>query len=435
MNLFLRITQSPISKNIIANLFKILVVFINQILLIPLYLNYWEVDMYADWIVLTAITGFFTMSDAGLNTATNNQFCIRMSQGCKDECNSLIINNFVIVMTIFITAISIATFLILFVDLKEILSIKSFSSQEVYILVIILVSQVFVQMLSTILNAIYNASHLASRATYLDNFARLGNAIAIFIGIVCQLSVCIIAFCGIIPYIICLLFKFIDSRRIFSVRFSRNSFSYPLLKKIVIPSVSYLSFPIGNAFIFQCFTVIVNNYFGATVLVCFNTSRTMANFVRSIVQAIAHAVKPEFSIMFGLGNKEHLKRLLKRCIVMCLIVALFSALFIESFGEPIYNAWTAGKVLFNRCLISILLFATIVNALWESSSVAMTATNNYTRLGLIYIVSTVLSTLIAYVGCNWNMSIYYVAFSLVIADLTMAIYSLPNSFKVLERKL
>ena len=68
--------NSTISKNLIANIFGVGIQLINQVILIPLYLIYWPIDLYSDWIVITALSAFFSMSDMGLNSVTQNQFSI-----------------------------------------------------------------------------------------------------------------------------------------------------------------------------------------------------------------------------------------------------------------------------------------------------------------------------------------------------------------------
>ena len=66
--------NSPIRKNIIANLFGVGINLINQIVLVPFYIIYWGNDLYADWIVISALTAFFGMSDMGLNSVIQNRF-------------------------------------------------------------------------------------------------------------------------------------------------------------------------------------------------------------------------------------------------------------------------------------------------------------------------------------------------------------------------
>lgn len=429
------IFADPVTKNIIANFFKIFVIFVSQVLLVPVYLKYWGVEIYADWLILTAIVGFFTMSDAGLNNATNNLFCIKYSQQEYRFCKSLITNNIIIVFGIFLGVMLILFLLELCFNIKHLLSIKSFSLFETNILLLLLVVQVFVHMLSMVFNSIYNSSHLASKATYLDNFARLGNAFVIVYGIIMDFTITLIVAAGVVPYILCLIYKIINSKKIFDYKLSLKYFDFKLLKDIFVPSIAYLSFPIGNAFLFQCFTLIINKYAGGIALVNFNTTRTMANFVRNLVQSVAHGIKPEFSIAYGKGDREKLWGLFRKCVTLCLFLSVLSAVFIEIVGEPIYNIWTSNKINFDRLLVTIFLLITIVNSIWESSSIVMTATNRYTKLGIVYLSSTAISAIISYMAGWGGANIYFMASSIIISDVLMSAYSISTSSKILSKSL
>ena len=89
--------NSPIKRNIIANLFGIGVNLLNQIVLVPFYIIYWGNDLYGDWIVLSALTAFFGMSDIGLNSVIQNRFSIKYAQNSFKECSSLLVHTIVIV--------------------------------------------------------------------------------------------------------------------------------------------------------------------------------------------------------------------------------------------------------------------------------------------------------------------------------------------------
>lgn len=89
--------NSPLRKNFVANLFGIGVNLLNQIVLVPFYIIYWGKDLYSDWIVLSALTAFFCMSDMGLNSVIQNRFSIKYAQNKREECDSLLANNVVIV--------------------------------------------------------------------------------------------------------------------------------------------------------------------------------------------------------------------------------------------------------------------------------------------------------------------------------------------------
>ena len=75
-----RILSSPIRKNVVANLFGVGVNLLNQVVLVPFYILCWGKDLYADWIVITAVTAFFSMSDIGLNNVIQNRFAIKFAE-------------------------------------------------------------------------------------------------------------------------------------------------------------------------------------------------------------------------------------------------------------------------------------------------------------------------------------------------------------------
>ena len=50
-----------------ANLFGISVNLLNQVVLVPLYLTYWSVDRYGDWIVLNALASLTILIALGIN--------------------------------------------------------------------------------------------------------------------------------------------------------------------------------------------------------------------------------------------------------------------------------------------------------------------------------------------------------------------------------
>jgi len=423
---------TPTRKNVIANFFKIGVILINQILLVPIYLKFWGVELYGDWIVLSAITSFFTMSDAGLNNVTINRFCIKFSQGELDECSSLIVNNYIFV---FLTAISVTLLtiivLILF-DIRTILSLNVISSFEASAVIILLLLQVFIQMVSTISNSIYHAKGLASRATYFDNIARLFSGFGILAGIYCHFSLVMVVVLSSLPYLFSLVYKYFNSKILYDVGLTLQKADMALFKKVIRPSMSYLTFPIGNVFIFQVFSLILNKFLGPTLLVQFNTTRTMANFIRSIVQSIAHAVKPEFSMLYGLKNFVRLKLLLRKTILICLTCSILSSVAVLFFGDYIYQKWTYGKIPFDFVLVLLFCLTIVINSIWESSIIALTSTNNHTKVGLAYLFSCIIASTMAYLGAlQWN-NLYIIASCLIISDLIMAFFSVRESRKLIK---
>lgn len=428
-----KLINTPIGKNIFANVFRVAVVFTNQIFLVPMYLIFWGTELYGDWIILSALTSFFTMSDLGLNNVTSNRFCIKFAEGDRSECKSLLFNNFVLVVGIGILA-TLAIFVVgLFWDYSNLLNLRTIKGIEATWILTILTIQVFISMSSSIMDAIYNCNHLAAKATYLNNICRLANALLILFGIICHLSILKICIIAIVPWIVLFAYKKYETKKIFKEQLSISDWNFKLFKEVVKPSIVYMGFPMGNIVIFQGFTFLVNAYFGATILVLFNTTRTLVNFVRTVIQIITSGVKPEFSLAYGRKDVRFMNSVFKKGLMSCFSLAVFISLLLLICGPWIYEVWTHGKMEFSYTLMVSFFVAMIFNSIWEACGIVLMSTNNHIGMGVVYIFSTLLSLIIGYIFAASLGNLNLVALSIGISDILMVSFSYKKAKSIIGK--
>lgn len=422
--------KSPIKKNIAANLLGVCVNLLNQIALVPLYIIFWGNDLYADWIVLSAITVIFSMSDIGLNTVIQNRFSIKLSQNNNSECNSLLTNNFIIVSFIFSLSLIGISLYLYFVDIVSSFGLHSISRNEAGCILVLIVVRIYLGMYSGIENAIYKATHNNSRCVYIDQFSALTTVIitALCLFLHLRLSTMCILLC--IPPIIVILFKRIDSKKYYDYKFSLRNVDKNLLKTLLKPAVAFLSFPIGNAFLLQGFTFIINKYFGANDVVSYNTTRTMCNFIIILLGTIQTSVWPEYSIAFGKQDFQRMRILHSKALTITFIGAFLCSLVIMILGPIIYLYWTNGHVSFSYSLMSVFLISIILNMLWSASGVTLLSTNNHLVMGRIYMLGTCISFCFAWTSASLGLSMVYIALFLLPVHVFLDIYTIKASLKL-----
>lgn len=426
-----KIFHTPIGKNIIANFFKVFVIFLNQILLVPLYILYWGNELYSDWIILSAITSFFSMSDLGINNVSNNLFCINYAQNKMKECRSILATNYFLIILIGCSCIFLVFFTGFFIKFNTYLGLHIVDEKTAHYVLTLLICQVFLNMYSLVLDSIYNSQSLASKATYLNNTAKFLISIFILIGIICKYSILIIAMLQLIPLIIIIIYKHLDTKKYFRESISCKDINIRELKEYIKPSLAFMAFPFGNLFIFQGFTILINHYFGATTLVTFNTTRTMVNFIRTMIQTITSAVKPEFSLAYGRSDFNFMRRIHKKTLKYCFCISIFIGLILISIGPLIYHIWTSGKISFNYGIMIPLVIAMILNSLWEASGITLTSTNNHICMGYLYLLSTIIALAIAYLFCSYlNLNITLIAICIAISDILMVYYTIRKAYKI-----
>lgn len=422
--------NSPIRKNIIANLFGIGVNLLNQIVLVPFYIIYWGNDLYSDWIVISALTAFFGISDIGLNSVIQNKFSISYARGDLKQCNSLLVNNVAIIIIIGSICVVSSIVYVSFFDITDQLGLHTITRTEGSAVFVVLLCQIFIQMLSGIENAIFRATHNASVAVYYDQIARLVIFVITFVCLVvgCNVAFMCIAIC--LPNILLIAIKHINARRYFKWGFTFSLGDLILLKEILPQSVAYMSFPISNAILLQGFTLLVNRFWGSDTVVLYNTTRTMCNFIKTFLSTILHSVWPEFSIAYGKRDNVTMRRLYSKAMKASFVLSVLISIFLLMAGPFIYTTWTHGAVQFSYPLITAFLVVLVINTMWNTGCVALLATNNHVIFGIIDMCVTIMALIVAYFMAESFHSLPLVVYSMLVIDFPL-IYYVNHKFKQL----
>ena len=419
--------EKVILKNMAGNFYGVGVNLFSQIVLVPFFITYWGVDLYADWIALTAISSFFSMSDIGLNTVSANQYSICYSKGNEQKCNSLLANNIILILSIWVLCLVIGSIAFKIIDIKNVMNLHIVSSQTGGVALFLLISKIFISMLSSVYTAIYRAKSMAYKTFFISNTSRLLDALILLLGILLNFNIELIAFLYCTPSVLQFFYYVIDSRLRYNQKIHFRAFDFPLFKEILIPSVSFMSFPLGYAIIMQGFTLIVNKFFGAESVVLYNTTRTICNFLKVVPNAIKNATWPEFTIAFAKGNTLRMVNLYKKTIILSLLFVIFAAIILLTFGNIVYRIWTKNAVEFNFLLMLAYMISIFFNSVWETSGMALMATNRHTRLGILFVCLAGLSFLLAINMAPHISSLIPIVFCVLLVDMSLSIYALRES--------
>lgn len=429
------VKKSPIKKNLIANLYGIFIQLINQVILVPFYITFWGNEQYSDWIVISSFTAFFSISDIGLNNVIQNRFAIRLAENNIKECNSLMVVNYVLVSVIFIIVILISSLFLFMSDITGIMNIHTLNRNDANIVFLLLVCRVFIDMFRNIVNAIYRAVHYASRAIFLDQTTTLFVSLLTLGCIISRMSIVSMCLIIIIPSIIMQTYKLFDVRHYYDLKFSIKDFDLKLLKEIFIPAISFMSFPAGNAIVLQGYTLVVNKYFGSTAVILYNTTRTLCNFIKTLLATLQNSVWPEYSIAYGKKDFVRMRLLHRKIMKTTIIASLILGILLLISGSFVYKIWTHGKVEFEFTLMLVYVIVIFVESLWTSSSVTLMATNNHIRLGIYYVLFTALALSIAIFISLKGTSLTMMASTLILSNVLMCLYTIPAGFKLTKDQL
>lgn len=194
-----------------------------------------------------------------------------------------------------------------------------------------------------------------------------------------------------------------------------------------------MSFPISNAILLQGFTLLVNKFWGSDTVVLYNTTRTMCNFIKTFLSTILHSVWPEFSIAYGKRDYATMRHLYSKAMKASFILSVLISILLLIVGPFIYTTWTHGAVQFNYPLMTAFLIVLVINTMWNTGCVALLATNNHVKFGIIDLCVTVFALFVAYFMAYYYHSLTLVVYSMLVIDFPL-IYYVNHKFKQLVTK-
>jgi len=426
------INLKAIRNNFGANGLTVLFNTVFQFVAVPLFLVYWGVDLYGDWLVLLSLTSYFAMSDIGLNTVTINEFTISYAKKEIKKCNTLFNNNLFFIIIVFTIVVIITLLFFYAINLSSLFKLENIPEKTAETIVVCLLIQVFAGMTSGLFDAIYRATNRNATGVMVNNYVRMSENIFLIVGVVLQLHLILIILIYIIPRIIGLVFKAIKTQHYFPLSINFKYFDRVEFKRIIIPAFSFLSFPVGNSIILQGFTLLINFTLGSAAVVIYNTTRTLINFIKIGFNLINNSVWPEFSLAYGKQDFVSMKKLHRYAVSISFYFSLLAALLLFLFGEFIYLTWTKNQLEFDIILFVSFLITLITNTVWYTSSVVLASTNNHKTFSLYYVGSCFIALLLGYFVIKTTNIISFVPLSLLIIDVFLIFIVLKNSLLIVQ---
>ena len=423
-----------IIKNLFANVYGVVVNLVFQILLVPLYINYWGKSLYSDWIVITSLTAFFSITNIGLSTVTQNVYSIEYLNNNIKKCNSLIVNNVLLVSLVFIFSLIISVIVLSIIDLPILLHLSEMNRSLANFIFVSFLIYVYISMYGAILDSLFRAKSKYHIATFISITSRLIEVLIIIFCVSCNVSIYFMVSLYLLPGLFLLLYKYKLAKSFIQFSINKKYYDWSLFKQLIIPSVSFMSIPVSYSVLIQGSNLIVNYFFGPNAVILYTTTRTLSNFIATLLKTIKDAIWPEFTIAFGRGDSKEMNKLYKTSAVISTFFAILVSIVLFFYGDWIYSMWLHNSVVFDASLMLSFVLIIIVHSLWESGSVVLESTNNHVVLGLLFVSLSIVTQLLAYIVLTKYKYIDILPYSQLLMEIIILYYVIGKIKKVIYGK-
>jgi O-antigen/teichoic acid export membrane protein len=193
-----------------------------------------------------------------------------------------------------------------------------------------------------------------------------------------------------------------------------------------------MAMPVGFAVSNQGLLFIINIVLGHANVILFSTTRTLVNFLRSMMGILSNAISPHISIAYGKEDRILLLKFYYRLLIITFFMVLFCAVFLFFWGKPIYLYWTGYKIVFNPVVFNGMLMVLFISTLSGATSTTLFATNNHVSFSMLFLIFQLIGSICIYISLKYILSLSVVSLVLVSIESFILWFSIKQIHQLLH---
>lgn len=426
--------RARLLRGVAANGIGQVIAVLIQIVSVPIFIGFWGVDLYGEWLILNTIPAYLIMSDIGFASVATNEMTMQVSKGNQSSALTVFQSTWLLISGVSLLIEFVVLACIWVIPFKEWFHLAHQTHFEVIEIIFLLSLYALVGMQGKLLVAGFRCEGYYAEATVLNSLLRMleFGAVTGAVGfgaspIMAALILLVMRSVGTLGMRI-VLYKH-SPWIIYGCHFA----TVGAIRHLTRPALAFMGFPLGNAFKDQGIVTIIGAVLGPPAVVAFSTIRTLINGGYNLMSMINQAVWPEISMAYGSGEMELARTLHRRACQASLWISVLSVGGLFLVGGWIIKIWTLGKVIPEPIFFYLMLSVLIANSLWYASSIVPLAINKHEKVALYYFILTGVSLLFA-IWLIPALGLNGAAITLLSADIFMSFYVIKRSLILLDDK-
>jgi len=409
-----------------ANFLSQIISMASRVLLVPLFLTAWGVQVYGEWLLLASMVAYLSLTDLGGQRYIVNRLTQAYALGDLAQFRKILHTGLAL-----FSILPLAVFLgflgvILVLPPGSLLQITITSRQVVFLVLAILAFQFVFSLPIGIMGGVYCSVGLLPRGVMLTNIMQLLAIILVALGLWLHGGLVAIACLQLLPLLgVALVAGWDLNRRFPQFRlFYLREADFSLGLTFIRPSLHFFGIQMSQAFSIQGTVLVVGMLLGSVQVVVFSTMRTIVNLIRSFFEQVSHAAWPELTRLDVQMDKEKFFLLFRAIFRTTLIAAvIFMALF-HFWGENIYHVWLRKTVAYQQRVMDLFLIYMGEYLIWLTCCHPLMATNRHRTLAKMLLVSSLLNLGLAYLGGR-HLGLPGVILGMIAGDLLLPFWFVP----------
>lgn len=424
--------KSKLLRNLGANAYGQLLTVVIQLASVPLFLHYWGVALYGEWLILSAIPAYLSLSDVGFASVAANDMTMRVARGDQRGALEVFQSIWVFICGMSLLLGFILGYLIFAFSINDLFSISNISVTQAQQVLLVLMFYVLVGLQGSVLSAGFRSVGLYAYGTVINHNIRLSEWILSIAALAMGASVLVVAMVMLIVRLLGLfILGVIFYKQVPWLTLGVHSASMRKIRELFKPAIAFMSFPLGLALGLQGMVLIIGALLGSAAVVIFSAYRTLTRLLVQVITMLNQSVWPEMSAAYGAGEMDLVTKLHRKVSAVTFWIALAAVTVLGLLGDWIIGLWTHHAFQSHHVLLELLLATTFLNVLWQTSWVVLMATNRHQQISIIFIASAAAGLLSSALIIPL-MGINGAGVALIIAELPLLYLAINSALSLLN---
>ena len=356
---------------------------VTQLLLPPAFLHYYGVSMYGEWIVLSGTLSYLATLNFGITTYASNQLTMLRKRAEIEEYRKLQGSTLALLVCMVCIGL-VATSSVFYLPLPKLLHLSAIPPGDVTVTAFFLGLQMLMNILAGYFNNLFMVVEQTHRGLSWGIARSFGATIVCFILTTFRANFRYLALGQLIAVVVITLLSVYDlKRRLGDLPLGLQGASWKVALRTLKPSGMFAMIFAQQILTYQVPVNILQWILGPSVVVLFNTRRTVLSSARQLLSPITNAIAPE--ITFSFANRDMKKMLYifhqsERIVFAGIPIANLGAFL---FAPIILQVWLHRPALFDLYTYGLMALISAAISMRDHKQFFQFSTNTHKRLSMI----------------------------------------------------
>lgn len=394
-----------------------------QLLLIPILLSAWSVALYGEWIIISAIPIYLSLSDMGFVLAGSNELARRGGGADENQIRNFFTDyvsfflrwSFLILGLIVLVAVNL--------PLASLLGLEILSQTEAATIFALLAGSTLASQNGLTMLAGLRVRRLFHVGLLIGALAALLRLLLTYLSVVAFGAGPVTVATIILAVTICSYFAQALTLRIANFPVTWRPFhktKEPMLPYLGM-GLEFMLMPLAQAIVLQGMVIMVGTALGPAAAAIFSTHRTLSRFTSQVLQLAVQPLNAEAGLLQKDEHRQQLRSILLSTSRLTFWLSLATALFLMFAGHVIFELWTGGKIDFIPTLFFALIVSTILEGIWRIGASIRLGSNRHRPVVWAYLGLSAIGLFLAWILAQIG-DVSTIAWTLIAIDALMCIW-------------